>query len=338
MKTARFAIALAALTVPTATAFGAPVYTQSFDSDDSANWKVNNNNNGDNRANIFFDYSTVGIPSAPHSTGGTTRGIKLGANVSGTGPTSPALSGISVSPIGQSFTGDYSVRFDWWHNFLGNASGGIGNSAGGSGSTQLSTFGVLSAGTTPSYVGATDGVFFGATGDGAAAADFRAYSSEKQAGYGTTTTGTDLHATYAGNAQNNTSFPYNLVFKAGATAPTAQTTLSSTQSGSTLAGMAGFRWHDVEITKVGNLVTWNVDGAQFATVDTTNFATATAGTNILFGMADTSSAAGTPANLFEQLDFTLIDNVNVTSIPGPSALGLLGVGAVGLLRRRRAAR
>ncbi|MEI9865509.1 MAG: hypothetical protein WDN00_13370 [Limisphaerales bacterium] len=135
------------------------LYSQNFDVNDSANWTVNNNGQGVNAANFFFDYSTVGIPSAPNS-GGSTIGLKLGANVGGTGPASGALPGISVSPTGQGFTGNYTLTFDWWQNWLGSTTTGIGSSSGGSGSTQLSTFGILSSGTTANYAGSADGVFF----------------------------------------------------------------------------------------------------------------------------------------------------------------------------------
>jgi hypothetical protein len=308
----------------------AQLYSENFDADHTSNWTINNNGQGLNAANFFFDYSSVGIPSAPHS-GGSTVGLKLSANISGTGPASGSLPGISVSPTGQSFTGDYSLRFDWWHNFLGNTTGGIGNSAGGSGSTQLSTFGMLSSGTTPNYAGASDSVFFAATGDGASASDFRTYSSEKPASYALA----DSHNTYAAGSLNSSAALFQTLFPAGATAPAAQTAISPTQSGATLAGMAGFRWHDVQITKSGNIITWVIDSTLIATVDTTSFSIPTGGNNILLGMSDTSLGAGTPANLFSQLDFTLIDNVTVSLVPEPSALALLGLGFSAVCLRRR---
>lgn len=312
------------------TTLGAVLFGENFDADHTGSWTVNNNNSGLNAANFFFDYSTVGIPSAPHSTGGSTRGLKLGANLSGTGPASGALPGISVSPNAQNFSGDFTLSFDWWHNWLGSTSTGISSSSGGSGSTQLSTFGVLTAGNVPNYAGAADSVFFGATGDGASSLDFRTYSREKQSGYALA----DVHNTYAAGSQNNTAALYTSTFPAGAAAPAAQTGISSTQNGATLAGTAGFRWHYVEIAKVGNIVTWTVNGNLFATVDATTFIGTLGGGNILFGHSDTSLGAGTPANLFEQLDFTLIDNVTVT--PEPTTLGVLGLAAAVMLRRRAA--
>ncbi len=313
----------------TGKAYSQTVYSENFDLDATANWTVNNNGNGVNAANFFFDYSALGISAAPHSTGGSTIGLKLSANISGTGPASGVLPGLSVSPTGQGFTGNYTLRFDWWHNWLGAASGGIGASAGGSGSTQLSTFGLLTSGTSANYAGASDSVFFAATGDGASAADFRAYSAAKQSGYAPS----DAGITYAAGSQNNTASLYTTLFPAGATAPAAQTAIASTQSGLTLAGTAGFRWHDVEITKMDNLITWTINGTLVATLDATGLTTG--GDNILFGMADTSLGAGTPASLFSQLDFTLIDNVTVSLIPEPSSLALVGLGGLALLARRR---
>jgi hypothetical protein len=310
------------------------LYSIDFDVDATASWTVNNNGNGTNAANIFYDYSLYGIPSAPNSTGGTTRGMQLQANISGTGPASGVLPGISASPTGLSLSGDYELRFDWWHNWIGSTTTGIGSSSGGSGSTQLSTFGILTSGTTPNYAGASDSVFYAADGDGASAADYRAYSSEKVTGY--TTADPATHNTYAAGSQNNTAALYTATFPAGNTVPPAQNAaFPATQFGTSLAGTAGFKWHDVQITKVGNLITWKVDGTLLDTTDTTLFTVPTSGSNILFGMSDTSLGAGTPASTFAAVDFTLIDNVRVSDVvPEPGSLALLCLAALPLLRRR----
>jgi hypothetical protein len=305
------------------------LFSENFDANHSANWTVNNNGQGVNAANLFFDYSALGIPSAPNS-GGSTIGLKLGANLGGA--TSPALAGISVSPTGQSFSGDYTLKFYWWHNWLGSGTTGIGSASGGSGSTQLSTFGVLSAGATPNLAGTADSVFFGSTGDGASSGDYRVYSSDKPASYAVG----DANVTYAAGSRDSAASLYQTLFPGGLSAPAAQTAISATtQSGMTLAGTAGFAWHDVEITKEGSAVTWKVDGTLLATVDTAGFTVAPGGNNILFGMSDTSTGAGTPANLFEQLDFTLIDNVSVTSVPEPATIGLMAVGLGAMLLKAR---
>ena len=325
---------LALLLATTAASSHAQVlFSDNFDSNSSANWTVNNNGNGLNAANFFFDYSTVGIPSAPNSTGGTTVGLKLGANLSGTGPVSGVLPGISVSPTGLSLSGDYTLKFDWWHNWLGNASTGLGATGGGSGSTQLSTFGILSSGTVANYAGSADSVFFAATGDGASTTDYRIYSPDKPGSYNVG----DAGISYEAGSKNSSASLYTTLFPAGATAPEEQVTLSSTQSGSSLAGTAGFRWHEIEIEKLGFLVSWKINDTLIGTLDLSALTNATSGNNILLGHSDTSLGAGTPANLFEQLDFTLIDNVQVTPVPEPAVGGLLilGAGALALAHRRK---
>ena len=91
----------------------AQLYTENFDADHSANWLLSANEasgaspsdgvgDPDASADFFFDYSDVGIPPAPNSIGGTTRGMKIQANL-----TSDIFGGASASPIGQSFIGEW---------------------------------------------------------------------------------------------------------------------------------------------------------------------------------------------------------------------------------------
>lgn len=348
----RRAVAFAACLALTTVAHGqAILFSETFDTNPAANWTVNSFIGGTtasggsaaNAADFFFDYSTAGIPAAPNSIGGSTRGLKLQANITGTGPTAGLPPGISVSPTGQSFTGDYSLRFDWWTNFIGNTTGGIGNSSGGSGSTQLSTFGILTSGTVANYVGSADGVFYGATPDGASASDYRAYSVTAQSGYTTGTTGVNGQNVYAAGSQQNTNVYYATPFPGGKTAPLIQqTTYPLTQTGTTLVGTPSFQWNDVLIEKNGPTITWTVNGTLLATTSTSGFATPTRGNNILFGQADTSISAGTPASTFQAVDFTLIDNIRVVSaVPEPTTIGLLAAAAAGAMplvswRRRKA--
>src|SRR6478609_6315920 len=77
--------------------FGATLFSDSFDINSSPNWTVNATA-GNNPVNLFFDYSTIGIPSAPNSVGGSTLGAKLQANLSGT-----VRGRVSISPTGQRF-------------------------------------------------------------------------------------------------------------------------------------------------------------------------------------------------------------------------------------------
>jgi MYXO-CTERM domain-containing protein len=298
-------------------------YNDDFDTDHTANWTVNksvapNANDANSHSNFFFDYSTVGVPSATNSVGGTTRGLRLDANTAG-----GIFSGLSVSPNGQSFSGDYRLHFDMWLNFIGPAP------AGGSGSTQAAGGGVETAGTTSQWAGGTqDSVHFSTTLDGNSSVDWRAYSSAAPTGY-TAPSGVFAAGTGTSPDARNNSHPYYASF-GGKTPPAAQTTLFPTQTGSTLVGSAGFEWADVVIDKIGNLATWTVDGKLIATVDTTSVTHG--GHNILLNYYDTNAGSSTDTT---GMNFALFDNVRVEETPEPASLSLLAVAGLGALRRRR---
>lgn len=286
----------------------AGLYSNNFELDTTANWTLNNGPS-DAAANYFFDYSTVGIPAAPSGAG--THGMKLQANL-----TNGIFSGMSVSPTGLSVTGDYAVTFDWWANFNGPFP------VGGSGSTNLSTFGIGTTGASVQWPGgAQHSVWFAATGDGNSASDWRAYSSAAGAGY------PSGNAVYAAPSTNS-SHAYYAGF-GSVSAPAAQLGLFPQQTGITGVGSAGMEWHQVEIEKLGNSITWKVDGLLIATIDATTVTMA--GDNIFFGHSDTNATSSTDANDVHLL-FTLIDNVHVT--PEPGSLLLLALGGAFFARRR----
>jgi MYXO-CTERM domain-containing protein len=201
---------------------------------------------------------------------------------------------------------------------------------GGSGSTQVTGAGVGTAGSTPQWAGGTqDSVWFGVTGDGNSSVDYRAYSSAASTGYpdGSTV----FAATGAGN-RNNT-HPYYAGF-GGEAAPAAQVALFSQQTNSTIAGAQAFAWRDVVIGKVGDQVTYSIDGLLIATVDLTTVTLG--GNNILLNHFDINATSSTDPNAGSLL-FGLVDNVRVTVIPEPTvwALGLLGAAGLWCYRRRR---
>ena len=296
------------------------LYNQNFDVDSTANWTVNKGPaTTDEAHDFFFDYNTVGIPAAPNS-GGTTRGLKLQANQS-----AGVFGGVSVSPNGQNFAGNYTLRFDWWSNFNGPAP------VGGSGSTQMSTFGLDTSGTVPQWPGGSqDSIWFAATGDGNSSSDWRAYSPTAPTRYVDSAPGIYAAGVQAGST--NAADPYYASF-GSVSAPAAQTALFPQQTGTTLVGSAAFEWHDVLITKNGSNVTWTVDGILIATVPVADDTVLT-GNNIFLGHSDTNGTSSTDPNDGALL-FTLIDNVVVSVVPEPTSLALLGVGALGLMRRRR---
>ncbi|QEG37355.1 PEP-CTERM sorting domain-containing protein [Bythopirellula goksoeyrii] len=309
----RFVPILSAMLVAAASSSAwAALFTQNFDVDDTANWTVNNGPS-DEAHDIFFDYSTVGIPSAPNSAG-TTRGMKLQANL-----TDGIFSGMSVSPNGQSFSGDYVVEFDAWANFNGPFPGG------GSGSTNLATFGIGTTGTTAQWAGGVqDSVWFAATGDGGSSADWRAYSTAASTSYAE---GDPIYAAASRNAPD----PYYAGF-GNLASPAAQLGLFPQQTGNTQVGTFGMAWHEVSIKKLGTTATWSVDGTLIATIDLTTVTLG--GDNIFFGHSDINATSSSDANDAALL-FTLIDNVNVDAIPEPASFALLGLSLFGLVAAGR---
>ena len=155
--------------------FAAPIYTQDFNVDDTANWTVlpsTGANTTDYVADFFYDYSAIGVPAAPSGTG--TRGLKMTANNS-----TAVFGGFTTSPNGQSFSGNYTVTFDMWQNYVGPVG------PGGTGTTQFTQYGIGTAGTATQWIGSAskDSVTFGTTLDGGSAADYRAYSSIANTSY-----------------------------------------------------------------------------------------------------------------------------------------------------------
>lgn len=311
------AVFCASTLVASLSAQGQVLFSDNFDADHSSAWTVNVLGAGLSDANFFFDYSTIGIPSAPNSTGGTTTGLRLRANQFG-GATAAFPSGVSVSPNGLSLSGDYALSFDIWWNYNGPAP------AGGSGSTQVTGAGIGTAGTTSQIAGGVvDSVFFGATGDGGSTVDYRAYGPAFQSGY--------LEGVFPAGSRNNTSTYYAGL--GGGEIPAAQTALFPQQTGAAGAGAPGFAWRNMVVAKSGDNVSWTVDGLLIASLDLTTAGTL-GGQNILFNQYDINSTISTDPNS-PSLLFGLIDNVQVV-VPEPSAatLALLGLAVVWMRRRK----
>jgi hypothetical protein len=341
MKTNVKAVALALLAVAglgTAPAVGQVLYQQNFDVDDTANWTFTLGGGTDGLADFFFDYGTAaGIPAAPNSAG-TTRGMKLQANIA-----AGVFGGGSASPNDRSFTGDYKVTFDLWSNYLGAVENndatpdGVNPIGTTTGSTNLSTYGILTSGTFGNRAGAADGLFFANTGD-ASSSGFRIYSQERPVSYqlpittptnpdGTPNTNyceCDTNAIYAAGTRSTN--PASATAPAGqlyidafppVTVPAAQTALfPETQFGMTQPASFGFDWHAVEIAKVGNTATIKYDGVQFGSVDLTDFIANVGGSNIMFGHADVNASVSVDP-YYDDVNFTLIDNVVVSTIVAP---------------------
>jgi hypothetical protein len=308
-KTQKLILTLAAaLLAGTLSSQAQLLYSQDFETDQNASGNWVTNALGDSPADLYFDYSTIGIPSAPNS-GGTTRGAKLNANL-GNASAGVFPSGVSVSPIDFSLSPDtnFIITCDVWLNFNGPAPGG------GSGSTQLGGIGYGTAGTAAQVAGICDSLYAVASAEGGSGDDYRVYSralpGSIQVGSGSYLAGT------AGTARNNTTALYATNFP-GQTAPAAQVLLYPQQTGTSQNGAQGWKWRDVKIEKIGPFVTWSIDGVALARVDmSTNGlggSPTLGGDKLLLTLCDINATASGDVN-DAALAFALFDNLRVSNI------------------------
>lgn len=280
------------------------VYSQDFEVDDTPNWAINVGY-GDNVADLFFDYSTVGVPASPNSTGGGTRGLKLQANVNPlTQDGVLAGYGLSVSPFNFSITENFEMRFDMWMNYVPVASGNTATLIGGAG---FGTAGFAAQRAMPSS-GVIDSIFIGASTDGNTVADYRVYSPQFYTGL------QDASGVYAAASRNNSASYYVTSFPGGTVPPAAQTNLFPSQTGvKTPDGVIAFKWRDVSLRKVANIITYRIDNVLIATIDASTNGTL-GGANILFNCYDINGNASVDP-LATNLLFALFDNVRITNFP-----------------------
>ncbi len=296
--------AAASLTLAGAARAQTQVYSENFEIDHSndGTW-VTNTVGGYNPVNVYFDYSTVGIPPAPHSAGGTTHGLKLQANLDPVVQIFP--SGSSMSPSGFSITENFEMHWDWWLNFNGPLTGG------GNGSTQIGGAGFGTAATSANVPTEIDCIFVGCSGDGTGTtADYRVYSPAFSASL------QDASGVYAAGtvgSRNNVNAYYQATFPPQSATNNCpqQLALYPQQTGETQGGSAGMKWHDVSLKKVANIITYSIDGLLIATIDASTNGTM-GGANIVFGQFDINASASTDVNA-TNLAFSLVDNIRITN-------------------------
>lgn len=305
-------VALAAAAVVGPSVVSAAPFSDNFDTNTAANYTVNQN--ADTTVQFAYDYSADGIPAAPGSS--TTLGVKFTANG---GDATAAAAAVNISPTGYSVTGDYTLRFHSWLNVNGPFP------AGGAGSTQFVTAGVGNGGTTVQSSVTGTGPWFAGSNEGGATGDYRAYTGTSlQADSSTVYANPD---TTAGVRRESSNTYYHTAIPGAKQAPLSQQTAHSQQTGTTAAGSLGFAWHLHEIAKVGNAVTWSINGLEIATFD----APTLSGDNVFVGHWDPfNSITDNPA-----VNFGIIDNLEVVPVPEPTSLALIGFGGLALLARRR---
>lgn len=96
----------------------AVLFSDDLDTDTSAGWITRfgaNNGIFDAEVRWAFDYGALGIPPAPNSVPGSTRGLFVQVNK--TNAAAGGSSAINLYPAGRSFSGNYALCFDMLLNF-----------------------------------------------------------------------------------------------------------------------------------------------------------------------------------------------------------------------------
>lgn len=242
---------------------GPALFSDNFDTDSSASWKVAfsaANGIADSAYTFGYDYSVDGIPPSPHGAGSTV-GLKATVNKQDALASAAA---INFFPVGQDLKGDFSVRFDMFLNV----------NLGAAGSTEHAIFGINHSGTGTNRhaTAGTDGLWFAVETDGSASSG-RSYVS-----YYAPTIAT------APTFLSKTATELNKVF---------------TKPPYLAAGAASGRWVDVELRQVGETVTCFINGTTLFTRTGTGFNHGA----LMLGHMDTFGSVGSKDNytLFDNL-------------------------------------
>lgn len=271
------------------------LFSDNFDTDTTASWTVREGSvsgTPDFGAVFNYDYGQKGIPAAPNSTAGTTRGVWLTVNKDNTAD----QAAVSIFPTGQSFSGNYALRFDMWLGYNGPAYGG-------SGSTEFATFGLNHSGDFAQWSLSADsdsGLFFAVTGEGGAARDWRAYLGspggaplELQAA-----AGGFLDRDGSGSVENEA---FNL------NPATSPLRFMFPEPPFGTPEVPGKRWVQGEVRQQDGKVTWSLNGYVIAQRDLDALA---ASGNISLGNMDIFASIADP----KADNFVIFDNVRVVNL------------------------
>lgn len=308
------AAVLGAVLSSTATA---QVFVDDFNGNTSALYSIAAT--ADAVATFAFDYSTLGIPSAPNTPDNTTLGLKLEANV-----TSATVNAVTLHTV-LPFSGAFVVKFDAWINANGPFP------AGGAGSTEFLTMGVGGNGSTPNLGTTGSGGWFAVSGEGGSTRDYRAY---KNAGEQFAESGQfNAGLSSAGGGAHNSSDPYYAQFGNIDVGALPQSALFPQQTGITGPGTFGFAWHEVEMRVVPNggtggatSVSWWIDGLQIARLDAGIGSTFSTNGAVTIGYADIFTSLSNNA----ALSFGLIDNLRVGDLATATTFGAGCAGSAGV--------
>lgn len=254
----------------------------------------------DFKAIFGFDYSTVSfpttIPSAPHSTGNTTKGLYLTVNKDATGQ----ISAVNLYPTNNALAGNFALKFDLWMNWANLGS-----------STEHILFGINHSANVTNRIGlaTSDGLFFAISADGNVLA--------------TGTTLRDYAVFHGGGANAIPVFmtPDNTMF--GPT-PLLGSRFDNADAGfaslfppktfanwsTSLPGSIGLGWATVELRQVNDLITCLLDGTAIAQY--TNTYGYTSG-SVMIGYYDGFASIG-DANSFAVIDNLRVEGITIAPV------------------------
>ncbi len=238
-------------------------------------------------ATFGYDYSVNGIPPAPATTNGTTKGLRLNVNRDA----NPQISAVNLYPTNRSFSGNFSLKFDVYLSWVTI-----------NGTTEHALFGINHSANYTNRVSqvGSDGIFMAMDGDGGSSATsttLRDYSLFRGAPAAIPTL----------ILSNTAAFPFGPTPYLGGRFSAADAGFQGLFPGSTPVGTVGNQWVSVEVRQETNVVTWSLNNT--VVVQFTNN-TAYGSGDIMIGYDDAFASIGSNAT------FVVFDNISVTSLGG----------------------
>ena len=269
-------VAVAAVTLFSTSLMGQSVFKDAFESNTSANYDVRvgyyaGTSTNDYTLDWSYDYSALTfnrfafqtatpenlpVPTAPNSAAGGSKGLKITVNKNDDEPGRFAL---SLYPKTANFSGDYVLKFDAFLNHASFADSGVGTSEfltfGLNHSGDLVNWGVLSGAEQREDFAAeavggsgSDGLWFGVVGDDGAARGLQSW--EGQAGQASRYLEGEAAGVPDRDGNGNPDDDGN--------EPFLRTQFPSPRFEA--PGVLGKRWVQVEVSQVGDVITWKIDG------------------------------------------------------------------------------
>jgi hypothetical protein len=266
------------------------LFSDDFDVNSSGNWvQLFGANNGIDDRNVIFadDYLSRGIPAAPHSAGGSTRGLFLQVNkIEGSTAIGGGSAGVNLYPQMRSFSGNYALRFDLYL------------SMGSAGTTEHALAGLNHSGTLTNRVSQSTNAITTAGGDGVFVAIETDGSNNREWTTYTYPTPTSQPTAITNRAASTLTNQLSAPPYAFAGSPGNSTAIAYNYHG----------WSYVELAQSNGVISLRANRHLiYAFTNTSGFNSG----NIMVGMNDQFDSVGSADN------FAIIDNVRVVNLsPG----------------------